>query len=337
MAPHYRSHPDGNFWNNWSTRGNVNPFTGKVGTKDYPNGGWIGKRNSKSVYNTPLEGVTADYAVTDSVVVKSAEPWTGIPSGATLTSFTLPNSKPIPLESWDQLVAEVISGGVVSVKVAGNHSSGEAFSADLNVLAADQWSGTGYQLFKDVILEQDGSLSLNVSQSSPKAAGQIITNITCVEDEKIANVSSWDELHEYVCKYRSKAFTLWFSDSNVGSTDVTTSDYYLNITGSEIQPTEAKLVPPATKSQYITFKGFKLAVGDNCLDMITDGERRTGKTYYTLVAIRVKSASEYVTLTSKKDLYDFIRAHPDYRTFVVKVKNALGDVFPDEIEIEDRP
>lgn len=29
---HYRSNPDGNSDNNWSTQGNVNPHTGKEGT-----------------------------------------------------------------------------------------------------------------------------------------------------------------------------------------------------------------------------------------------------------------------------------------------------------------
>lgn len=33
VAPHMRSSPDGNSFNNWSTRGNVNPFTGEPGTK----------------------------------------------------------------------------------------------------------------------------------------------------------------------------------------------------------------------------------------------------------------------------------------------------------------
>jgi hypothetical protein len=33
VAPHYRSSPDGNPYNNYSTRGNVNPYTGQVGTK----------------------------------------------------------------------------------------------------------------------------------------------------------------------------------------------------------------------------------------------------------------------------------------------------------------
>jgi len=33
VRPHYRSNPDGNVWNNWSTYPNINPYTGKQGTK----------------------------------------------------------------------------------------------------------------------------------------------------------------------------------------------------------------------------------------------------------------------------------------------------------------
>lgn len=36
VEPHYCSTPDGNFRNNWSTRGNVNPYTGQWGTRQYP-------------------------------------------------------------------------------------------------------------------------------------------------------------------------------------------------------------------------------------------------------------------------------------------------------------
>lgn len=32
VQPHYRSNPDGNIYNNWSTKGNYNPYTGKPGT-----------------------------------------------------------------------------------------------------------------------------------------------------------------------------------------------------------------------------------------------------------------------------------------------------------------
>ena len=33
VAPHYRTAPDSKKSNNWSTKGNVNPITGKKGTK----------------------------------------------------------------------------------------------------------------------------------------------------------------------------------------------------------------------------------------------------------------------------------------------------------------
>lgn len=34
VAPHRRTNPDKSKSNNWSTKGNVNPYTGKKGTKD---------------------------------------------------------------------------------------------------------------------------------------------------------------------------------------------------------------------------------------------------------------------------------------------------------------
>jgi len=36
VRPHYRSNPDGNFWNNWSTYTNINPYTGAIGTRRTP-------------------------------------------------------------------------------------------------------------------------------------------------------------------------------------------------------------------------------------------------------------------------------------------------------------
>lgn len=39
VAPHHRSGPDGSFYNNWSTRGNINPYTGEEGKVDSPRPG----------------------------------------------------------------------------------------------------------------------------------------------------------------------------------------------------------------------------------------------------------------------------------------------------------
>ncbi len=32
VQPHHRSNPDGNPYNNWSTKGNTNPYTGQEGS-----------------------------------------------------------------------------------------------------------------------------------------------------------------------------------------------------------------------------------------------------------------------------------------------------------------
>lgn len=40
VQPHMRSASDGNFWNNWSTSGNVNPYTGVPGTRTTPPHGY---------------------------------------------------------------------------------------------------------------------------------------------------------------------------------------------------------------------------------------------------------------------------------------------------------
>lgn len=36
VQPHYRTYADGNFYNNWSTYPNINPYTGAIGTHHYP-------------------------------------------------------------------------------------------------------------------------------------------------------------------------------------------------------------------------------------------------------------------------------------------------------------
>lgn len=56
VAPHYRSNPDGNPYNNWSTRGNVNPYTGAIGTKNpapSSHGRGYGRDWSQELFGTP--------------------------------------------------------------------------------------------------------------------------------------------------------------------------------------------------------------------------------------------------------------------------------------------
>ena len=40
VRPHYRTHADTSFYNNWSTYPNVNPYTGALGTHHRPSYGY---------------------------------------------------------------------------------------------------------------------------------------------------------------------------------------------------------------------------------------------------------------------------------------------------------
>lgn len=58
VAPHYRSAPDGNFYNNWSTKGNINPYTGEEGTKTIdPNSHTVTYGSGGSSINTSSDTV----------------------------------------------------------------------------------------------------------------------------------------------------------------------------------------------------------------------------------------------------------------------------------------
>jgi hypothetical protein len=53
VAPHYRSSPDDNPYNNYSTRGNVNPYTGEAGTKSpYSSYGSSSSRSDSSSHSS---------------------------------------------------------------------------------------------------------------------------------------------------------------------------------------------------------------------------------------------------------------------------------------------
>ncbi len=56
VQPHYRSSPNNTKIDNWSTYGNVNPYTGSVGTRTYSN-----YNNSIYYYSVPSKARTYNF------------------------------------------------------------------------------------------------------------------------------------------------------------------------------------------------------------------------------------------------------------------------------------
>jgi hypothetical protein len=61
VQPYYRSAPDGNFYNNWSTVGNINPYTGKEGTKTENNNVGSGYYNNPYYSSNPTVVASVPY------------------------------------------------------------------------------------------------------------------------------------------------------------------------------------------------------------------------------------------------------------------------------------
>lgn len=55
VAPHYRSAPDSTTSNNWSTQGNVNPYTGQAGTHAGPDSRYRAAPSAESAFRPPLK------------------------------------------------------------------------------------------------------------------------------------------------------------------------------------------------------------------------------------------------------------------------------------------
>lgn len=59
VPAHMRSHPDGNFGNNWTTKGNQNPYTGEWGTRVTPPGGNSSRFSMRPYSDSLLPGNTS--------------------------------------------------------------------------------------------------------------------------------------------------------------------------------------------------------------------------------------------------------------------------------------
>ncbi len=64
VRPHYRSNPDGNFNNNWTTKGNVNPYTGVYGTRTRRPPGY-GVNSTYGNYSSSYSSYSPEYLAPD--------------------------------------------------------------------------------------------------------------------------------------------------------------------------------------------------------------------------------------------------------------------------------
>jgi hypothetical protein len=121
----------------------VNPFTGKLGTKDYPLGVWLDAKDRQTTYNTPFSGINADYESKIGAVVSSST-LKEISTGSRLTHYRTPRSKTYAeIESWHDLSGRAMDSGDSEWWFKGQDSKGKPFESKVSILPAQAWSGLG--------------------------------------------------------------------------------------------------------------------------------------------------------------------------------------------------
>jgi hypothetical protein len=86
VAPHYRSSPDSSVLNNWSTKGNINPYTGEVGSKDASP-----SLNSANGVGEATSALTGSALATELTPDQKPEAPTGVSAGASPVDGPIPN------------------------------------------------------------------------------------------------------------------------------------------------------------------------------------------------------------------------------------------------------
>ena len=321
VAPHYRSHPDGNFWNNWSTRGNINPFTGKLGTKDYPNGAWVGTRSSNSTYNTPFDGVTADYSAPSVVRVRTAEAWTGVPTGATLLQYSTPSQRtPVPITSWDQLSTDVMAAEHSVVTLHGKKVSGERFTADVAVLGAKNWSGLGVSVFANVDPDESSERGAGIGVASSLWPGKSIESIAIDQNAEPVSVDSWAAIVEFTTAHPQASY--WVTVPDAGKVSVELTAFYLTKLGVTAPVAEVTPIGPVAGEEFdgVTTK----EVEGKIVVILANADVAHLSVNDTVVAIRSQSERLFTLVTSHDDVNSFLKSHSEESEFIV-MRNQISN------------
>ena len=121
VAPHMRSAPDGVFNNNWTTKGNVNPYTGSVGTRVTPPMPSVGL----PVLPTPLLGAYSAYSPFTAPIQPLSRVLNGV-GAAPITPapvVSIPTSRVVPVvpvAAADVARAQTIATPTVVLPCRGN-------------------------------------------------------------------------------------------------------------------------------------------------------------------------------------------------------------------------
>lgn len=205
VQPHYRSRPNGTVTDNFSFQGNTNPFTGLIGTKDYPHGVWVDPSDRTRTFNTPFLGLTADYEA-DGLVVKDVSSTRKIKKGWRVASYRLGKSGSfIPAESWTLLTAAAMDSEESKIVLRGTDGDGKEFTEEVAVLGPTEYYGApnldmGRGYFVGTVHEV-GPVAATITSAEADCgleAGMMLDGIRLTTQKELTPVKTWEDVERFL-------------------------------------------------------------------------------------------------------------------------------------------
>lgn len=213
VAPHYRTRANGIKSDNWSFKGNVNPYTGKVGTKDYPLGVWRSPSDEKVTYNTPF-GFMADYDQADAkgLTVKDAPKTSSIKKGYRIRSYKIGGGAETPIASWQTVSSAAMESDAKTITLIGTTEKGKPMSVEVPISGPELWyggeedarpdiEGNGLIVGVNYSVRADGPCLIDeASKDSHLEAGMVIEGVREKSEDAYTPVKSWLDFKAFIAK-----------------------------------------------------------------------------------------------------------------------------------------
>lgn len=193
VSPHYRSRPDGIATNNWSYSGNVNPFTGKVGTDT---------RIGYSYGYALPSGAMPDYSSVnlsgEGLRILSAPAGHRLSPTFRIRRYRIGHGEWHHATTWAELGDAAKTGGP-DFSVEGVDADGSVHEVSLDVMPA---VAAGSQWGELLGATADGSSTearvLSAPEEANLAAGDIITGLRLLSQEGFSEIRSWADVRAFL-------------------------------------------------------------------------------------------------------------------------------------------
>lgn len=206
IRPHYRTRPDGILSNNLSASTNSH-HAPLVGTKEYPLGVWVDPINKDLIYNTPLQGVSANYDST-SLIVKEVSPSSRIKKGAIILRYRFTSSPAFSYPtSWADLSAIAMASEEKKITLNGLTSEGKEFTEEVNILGPETFvgpnepdveSGAGFFVGASHDRGDKPAFINSVEVGSELSAGMKIEGIRTLKQSEFIQITRWSDVEKFL-------------------------------------------------------------------------------------------------------------------------------------------